>query len=72
MDPNLFIISTGIGKDESTQNQEIQRLKNIFSNINCNWICIDIANGYISNLRIIKGQAIYSKDFTPPTAAFKA
>ena len=29
-------------------------------------------NGYISNLRIIKGQAIYSANFTPPTTAFKA
>ena len=29
-------------------------------------------DGYISNLRIIKGQAIYSKNFTPPTTAFKA
>jgi len=29
-------------------------------------------NGYISNLRIIKGEAIYSKDFTPATTALKA
>ena len=28
-------------------------------------------NGYISNLRIIKGEAIYSKDFTPSAVAFK-
>ena len=27
-------------------------------------------DGYISNLRIIKGQAIYSANFTPPTGAF--
>lgn len=44
MDPNLFMISTGIG------NESIEHLKIVFSKINCNWICIDIANGYISNL----------------------
>ena len=26
-------------------------------------------NGYISNLRIVKGQALYTQAFTPPTAA---
>tara|TARA_B100001093_G_scaffold101828_1_gene94055 strand:+ start:1788 stop:2858 length:1071 start_codon:yes stop_codon:yes gene_type:complete len=44
MDPNLFMISTGIA-DES-----IEKLENIFKHVNCNWICIDIANGYISKL----------------------
>ena len=44
LDPNMFMISTGI-KDEDFEN-----LKNIFSQINCNWICIDIANGYIDAL----------------------
>ena len=28
-------------------------------------------NGYISNFRIVKGQAIYTQNFTPPTAALK-
>ena len=42
--PNLFMISTGIG-DES-----FEKLKSIFQVIECNWICIDIANGYISKL----------------------
>ena len=27
--------------------------------------------GYISNLRIVKGQALYSANFTPPTESFK-
>ena len=26
-------------------------------------------NGYISNLRIVKGQALYTRDFTPPSEA---
>ena len=39
MDPNLFMISTGIGEGS------IDVLKNIFSKIKCKWICIDIANG---------------------------
>ena len=42
--PNLFMISTGIG-DES-----FEKLMSIFKIIDCNWICIDIANGYISKL----------------------
>ena len=44
MNPDLFMISTGIGEGS------IEKLKQIFNNISCNWICIDIANGYISNL----------------------
>lgn len=40
--PNLFAISTGIGKES------IEKLKNI--KIQFNIICIDIANGYISSL----------------------
>lgn len=44
MNPDLFMISTGIGEGS------INKLTEIFNNINCNWICIDIANGYISNL----------------------
>jgi len=28
------------------------------------------SNGYISNLRIVKGQALYTSAFTPPTAPF--
>lgn len=44
MDPNLFMISTGIGDDA------LNNLKLIFDKIDCNWICIDIANGYIAKL----------------------
>jgi len=44
MDPNLFMISTGINDDA------LNKLDEIFNLIDCNWICIDIANGYISNL----------------------
>jgi len=29
-------------------------------------------NGYISNLRILKGTALYTSDFTPPTSALTA
>ena len=43
-DPNLFMVSTGINHDA------ISKLKDIFQVIQCNWICIDIANGYISKL----------------------
>ena len=44
MNPELFMISTGIGDGA------LEKLQDIFSKITCNWICIDIANGYISNL----------------------
>jgi GMP reductase len=38
------MVSTGIQENEFT------RLKGIHSVIECNWICIDIANGYIQSL----------------------
>jgi len=44
MNPDLFMISTGI------QDDAIERLHDIFNVIKCKWICIDIANGYISKL----------------------
>lgn len=44
INPDYFMVSTGINDDA------IDKLKKIFDVIHCNWICIDIANGYISNL----------------------
>jgi GMP reductase len=44
LNPNLFAVSTGI----SDANYE--KLIDILDNINCNWVCIDIANGYIQQL----------------------
>jgi GMP reductase len=44
LNPNLFMVSTGI------QDTDFYRLKEILSVIECNWICIDIANGYIESL----------------------
>ena len=44
LDPNYFMVSTGIS------DHDFEKLKNIMSVIDCNWICIDIANGYISKL----------------------
>ena len=41
LDPDLFMVSTGISDLDFIQ------LKEILSEIDCNWICIDIANGYI-------------------------
>ncbi len=42
--PDLFMVSTGISNDDFT------RLVSILECINCRWICIDIANGYLSSL----------------------
>ena len=44
LNPDLFMVSTGI------QEIDFDRLKKILSVINCNWICVDIANGYIQSL----------------------
>jgi GMP reductase len=44
LNPDLFMVSTGI------QEVDFIRLKGILSVIECNWICVDIANGYIQSL----------------------
>lgn len=41
LNPNLFMVSTGIS------DKDFEKLKETLSLVNCNWICIDIANGYI-------------------------
>jgi len=41
LDPDLFMVSIGIS------NGELLNLKKIMEAIPCNWICIDVANGYI-------------------------
>jgi GMP reductase len=41
--PNLFMVSTGIS------DSDFENLKKTLNTIDCNWICIDIANGYISS-----------------------
>ena len=44
LDANMFMVSTGISDADYT------RLTEILSVVECNWICIDIANGYLSSL----------------------
>ena len=44
LDPNLFMVSTGISDND------FDKLNRILKVVNCNWICIDIANGYIKAL----------------------
>jgi GMP reductase len=43
LDPDYFMVSTGI------TNENYSNLVDILTNIECKWICIDIANGYIDN-----------------------
>ena len=45
LDPNYYMISTGINDDN------YDNLVNILDNIDCKFIMIDIANGYISNFK---------------------
>ena len=42
--PDLFMVSTGITNDD------FDRLNEIMDVVDCNWICVDIANGYIPRL----------------------
>jgi GMP reductase len=44
LDPDYFMISTGI------QEHDFTRLVDILTHIDCNWICIDVANGYMDQL----------------------
>ena len=44
LNSNMFMVSTGISDADYT------RLTEILSVVECNWICIDIANGYLSSL----------------------
>jgi GMP reductase len=44
LDPNYFMVSTGIS------DKDFEKLKQILDKIECNWICIDVANGYMEKL----------------------
>jgi len=44
LDPNLFMVSTGIS------DADLEKLQDILLVIDCHWICIDIANGYIKTM----------------------
>ena len=44
LNPNLFAVSSGISNDD------YDKLINIMNVIDCNWICIDIANGYLEGM----------------------
>lgn len=45
LDPNFFMVSSGISY------ANYKNLTEILDNIECKWICIDIANGYIKSFR---------------------
>lgn len=44
LDPDYFMISAGIHEPD------FERLVAILTHIDCNWICIDVANGYMDKL----------------------
>ena len=46
LDPDYFMVSTGIS------DKDFSNLESIVSSINCKWICIDVANGYMEALVI--------------------
>jgi len=44
LDPDYYMISTGISDDD------FLKLSEIMKHVDCNWICIDVANGYQAKL----------------------
>jgi len=44
LDPELFMVSTGIS------NKDFNNLNSILASVTCKWVCVDIANGYIKQL----------------------
>jgi len=44
LNPNLFAISTGISDND------YEKLVSVLDVVDCNWICIDIANGYLDGM----------------------
>ena len=44
LNPDLFMVSTGISDND------YEKLCEIMDKVECNWICVDIANGYITKL----------------------
>jgi GMP reductase len=44
LDPNYFMVSTGIS------DKDFEKLNQILERFVCNWICIDVANGYMEQL----------------------
>lgn len=44
LNPDYFMVSTGISDND------FEKLKEILKEIKCNWICIDVANGYMDKL----------------------
>ena len=44
LDPNYFMVSTGIS------DKDFEKLNQILDRFECNWICIDVANGYMEQL----------------------
>jgi len=44
LNPNLFAVSTGISEND------FNNLVSVLDVVDCNWICIDIANGYLDGM----------------------
>ena len=75
---HIAVVRSGTGSDETFifVNGSLAHATTMTANISAGDILIGLRpdnsspyTGYISNLRIVKGQAIYSKNFTPPSEA---
>ena len=68
----IFINGTQSGSTYTDSNSYVQSGATIGLNRNNGGVAFQYMNGYISNFRIVKGTAVYTGAFTPPTAPLTA
>jgi hypothetical protein len=68
----IFINGTQSGSTYTDSNSYVQSGATIGLNRNNGGVAFQYMNGYISNFRIVKGTAVYTGNFTPPTAPLTA
>jgi hypothetical protein len=62
----------GVASGSSWTNSSSTRFTLSSGLIGARWGSTNSFNGYVSNVRIVKGTAVYTSAFTPPTAPFTA
>ena len=65
----LFVNGTQVASGTDSTNYSVS---STISYVGCRFSVAEFINGYISNLRILKGTALYTSSFTPPPAPLTA